>query len=510
MITSQIHLSNLISIIANKFYNVDMTTSLTISSLLISIISMIEFNLNLLYLLIPGLFIGCLYYFKNINIFNKNFYTLSVYDTNIITDFLWYMKEYPDFFDKNYNLDFGNTEYLRPGEWVYYPSFLPQNGTDITIKDTLFGITGYIKVKIVNYIYGYDKENRPQKRDRIYFQINISSLPRSSDNKSDINYIEFIQKHRQEKTLTITLYGIKYFPSTTEDYPYRTSYSTLYEGKPMSDKERYNKYLASYFSPVKNEIWKRIEQIHYNPESILNLGQIPNFNILAYGPPGSGKSTFAYRIAMALNRHLISIDLSTLCDLPLYTIYSLIISPTRCGLTYSSNQCVIILEEFDRAIFTLNQRQKKRDLLICPPWMMKEEFMQDKEEKKKGKDKKEDEEGRTKNFDLGDLLELLQGPIPNSGSIIIATTNHYEKIKEILPALFRPGRLTPIKFDYLDYTTLQELSMFYFQKELTIPKIDNINIPTSKIIDLSIRYKLANDFDSFQKELESLVVTHLG
>ena len=270
----------------------------------------------------------------------------------------------------------------------------------------------------------------------------------------------------------------------------------------MKTEEGYKKYLASYFSPIKNEIWKRVEKIHYNPQSIIDAGQIPNFNILAYGPPGSGKSTFAYRLAMTLNRHLISIDLSTCCDLPLHVVYSLFCQPYY-GNRFNSTEpkkCIIILEEFDRAIFTLNQKQKKRDMMFCLPWMNNQKV------EKENEKAEEKEEGRIKNFDLGDLLELLQGPIPNSGGIIVATTNHYEKIKEILPALFRPGRLTPIKFDYLNWDSLQELSLFYFQKELTIPKIDCINIPTSKLIDLAMN----NDFETFQKELKILSSNNLG
>mgnify|MGYP000950666469 CR=1 FL=1 len=207
---------------------------------------------------------------------------------------------------------------------------------------------------------------------------------------------------------------------------------------------------------------------------------------------------------MTLNRHLVSIDLSTCCDLPLHVVYSLFCEP------YYSNRhkpiepkkCIIILEEFDRAIFTLNQKQKTRDMILCPPWMNSQKIEKEEKEEKE----KEKEEGRIKNFDLGDLLELLQGPIPNSGGIIVATTNHYEKIKEILPALFFFFILTPIKFDYLNWDSLQELSLFYFQKELTIPKIDCINIPTSKLIDLAMN----NDFETFQKELKILSSNNLG
>lgn len=501
--TFQIHLSNLISILGSKFYNLDTTTSITISSLVISILSLIELEFVKSYIYPYSFFLlifPIYYYYNRKGLFSNSHYKLNVYNTDLLSDVLWYMKEYPHFFDKNYDIEFGNVEYIRVQEWFETPEYVPKDGTKINIQDSLFCITGFINVFVVNYIYSYDKENHPLKRDRIYFEFNISR-----DKTLANNYITFITKHRKEKTSSITLYGVKYFPIKDEEWPVYISRIELYEGKPVSKEEGYKKYLASYFSPIKNEIWKRVEKIHYNPQSIIDAGQIPNFNILAYGPPGSGKSTFAYRLAMTLNRHLISIDLSTCCDLPLHVVYSLFCQPYY-GNRFNSTEpkkCIIILEEFDRAIFTLNQKQKKRDMMFCLPWMNNQKIEKGEKENEKDEEK---EEGRIKNFDLGDLLELLQGPIPNSGGIIVATTNHYEKIKEILPALFRPGRLTPIKFDYLNWDSLQELSLFYFQKELTIPKIDCINIPTSKLIDLAMN----NDFETFQKELKILSSNNLG
>lgn len=483
---NNIHLSNLISIGLNKMYNFDIPTSMTISTLVISLIGMVEFSMYYLFLFIPA---GFYYYFKFYSKRKTDTYTISIHDPNLISNILWYIQEYPNFFDKKYDIQFGNKEYIS--DWDIDDIFIPENDSQININDTLFGISGYITVKLFNYTHSYDKEGKPQKRYRIYFEFNLKYNDKS-------NYIEFIEKHKKEKTTIYYTYGIKYFPKQGEYCGVHILNTLLFKGTRLTDKERYQKYISSYFSPIKNELWKRIEKVHNNPESILKLGQIPSFNLLAYGPPGSGKSTFAYRIAMALNRHLVSIDLSTCCELPIENIFTIINKPpTSIVTSFEAKECVIVFEEFDRAIFRLNEKQKKREKLL--EYYLNTDKSEMKEEKIESK----------KEFDLGDLLELLQGPIPNSGSIIIATTNHYEKIKEILPALFRPGRLTPVKFDYLDFNTLQELSLFYFQKELTIPKIDTINIPTSKIIDLAITYNLENNFDGFQKELNGLVSTHL-
>ncbi len=103
------------------------------------------------------------------------------------------------------------------------------------------------------------------------------------------------------------------------------------------------------------------------------------------------------------------------------------------------------------------------------------------------------------------MLELFQGPVPIKNRIIIATTNNFEKIRTALPALFRAGRMTPVHFDYLDWNSLNELCMYYFQTILTIEPRP-ITIPTSQIIELAIKYVLTKkSFAEFQCELVDLL-----
>ena len=97
---------------------------------------------------------------------------------------------------------------------------------------------------------------------------------------------------------------------------------------------------------------------------------------------------------------------------------------------------------------------------------------------------------------LSDLLELFQGPVPIKDRMVIATTNRYEDIKNIIPALFRAGRLTEMEFGYIDWGSFCELCRYYFSKDPTIDKVD-INIPTSQITELVTKYILNKDFDGF-------------
>lgn len=115
-----------------------------------------------------------------------------------------------------------------------------------------------------------------------------------------------------------------------------------------------------------------------------------------------------------------------------------------------------------------------------------------------------DEDNKSNILRLADLKELLQPAVPIKDRIIIATTNHYDKIKNCMPALFRSGRMSSIEFGYLDWSTLNKLTNYYFKMDMVVQPF-KICIPTSEIIELAVRIKLNNDsFSNFQHELMRL------
>lgn len=114
-----------------------------------------------------------------------------------------------------------------------------------------------------------------------------------------------------------------------------------------------------------------------------------------------------------------------------------------------------------------------------------------------------DDDNRSNILRLSDMLELFQGPVPVKDRIIIATTNNFDKIKNSMPALFRSGRMSVVNFEYLDWISLNKLTMYYFKQEMNSNPFE-ITIPTSQIVELAVKYVLMNDFDGFKKELGNL------
>lgn len=113
-----------------------------------------------------------------------------------------------------------------------------------------------------------------------------------------------------------------------------------------------------------------------------------------------------------------------------------------------------------------------------------------------------DDDNKSNVLRVSDLLELFSPSIPIKGRLIIATTNHLEKMRAAIPALFRAGRMTTVLFDYLDWTSLNQLTMYYFKQEMTLQEF-TVTIPTSEIVELAIKYNLISaDFIDFEQELK--------
>jgi hypothetical protein len=380
--------------------------------------------------------------------------------------------------------------------------------------------------------------------------------------KGSRNYIQDVEEYLSHNTRygnTIELFYYKILSTTMIKY--------CFYNNPIADWEKDVDLLkAEFFSPHKNYLLSI-----YKKKSELTIGNTANSwnNLILWGIPGIGKSSFIYRLAMMLKLSILSVDLSLYLGKKkeLYSIFferefSL---PSKAEKEQPIQNKIIVLEEFDYALEKILDIEKifqHKDLLKKEYLTMKNEEIKSRTKKiidgfESGGDKKPqsldsatdykkyldvemsmdsysndpqfaklkqkqkfdneliqinidldsilkktDEDNKSDTLRLSDLLELFQGPVPVSNRIIVATTNNFEKIKDSIPALFRAGRLSPLKFDYLDWTALNELTNYYFGRYLTIPE-KKVKIATSFIIELAIKYSIVNSpFEEFQEELQ--------
>lgn len=425
------------------------------------------------------------YIYKNKNGDSEKLKTSSIKLCNIedINELQTYMKEYKDFFDKFYDTILGNLDTANSTKDninVYHKSKFLETNQKIKFNDTNFNVSGFIEIEIYSKDIGDDK-----KKLTIDIKYPVIYIYRNSNMRADIYYEKMKEQNAtnfKEKN-NITLYYTKViFDKGIEDF--YNHKLVFYEGPKNNLDQRKQECMDTFYHQQKNYLLSFIDKIQNHSGFFRQVGQTGQFNMLLHGPPGTGKSTFVYRLAMSTNRHIISIDLNNVVHKR--NAYQIIQNPYNKDMKPS--EYIILFEEFDNVVLNLKEKETS-----------KYKLNNKKEDSNDTQTYKQIIENIIDDFELNDLLEIFQGPVPREGQIIIATTNKYDDIKEICPALFRPGRLTPIEFGYMTHQEVNKLSNLYFGRNVDIKF--NPQIPTSKIIEIALYAKLINDPEYFVQEL---------
>lgn len=395
-------------------------------------------------------------------------------------------------------------------------------------NDLIHGVEGYISTKFTTA--------RDHKNEIIYnYEMKLcikKNIP------SDQCYINQLERYVDKQTRMGKIVDLRYYKIMPKNL-ITTSFYTEDVDKWRQD----CKYMEeTFFSEHKEFLFSVMKsKVKYDISTAGGWN-----NMILHGPPGCGKSSVVCRIATLMKKAIISVDLSLYLDKKkeLYALFhgQEFALPEGDKLYSVPNNCIIILEEFDHTINKLMDLEKiyqlKQDL-IETDFKNKQNAMlesasepevaisqSDKRDYQTELIARESMDGRrpgkpsiskitheidqalhTNNLNvksdilrLKDLLELFQGPIVIKDRLIIATTNYYDDIKNSLPALFRPGRMSPLHFTYLTWGLLEELSQYYFGKPMTIePR--TITIPTSQIVEMALKYQLSDNHDGFQEEL---------
>lgn len=254
-------------------------------------------------------------------------------------------------------------------------------------------------------------------------------------------------------------------------------------------------YIDTFFHPDKENLWKAASMVHFHPEKFKEQGQAARHTIIAYGPPGTGKSTYAYRLAKALGRHIICINLNDINNK--YDVLQIFAVPNPSIV--GKQKPLYVLDEFDSVVERLVQRdaikQQLRESII-------KKYQESTENKISFKEALEEIDTPDDGLTLHDLLSITQGTIPIDDLMVVATSNHFEKIRNMIPALFRHGRLTPVKFDYLEVSVIDQMTMHYFGREIS--KDPDLKLPTQPKIPTSWYTDIIathNDYEIFKSML---------
>lgn len=475
---------------------------------------LITLDVNILYAFfgISLIVLFCIIVYKRGNIIMKRYgsqyVSIKLYKSDIIQVFVEYVKINKEFFELANDTDIGDSDLIckfangigksSQLDYTEMNSIMQAKNTNIYFDDKNLNIKGYYSWKIYEHIV---RENDKSCTLNLkYIDINIKT-----DNANNIypeGIIESISEYVNNKNKDQISLG--YIKLLNEG---QTHDVTFYSGKREPLEILENKYIKTLFHQERDRLWEIIKNNIINPDFYTNRGQHGRISFLFHGPPGTGKSTFAYRIAMCLHRHIISLDLRTHTKA---IIYQILQKPyiRRCK---SYKDVIYLFEEFDISIKELYQKQNA-SLVQETDYQNKIKYINFDKYDKSEFDMKDKYDQYITNirsqFSLRDLLEIFQGPIPFESMILLASTNKYDEINNMCPELFRPGRMTPIHFGYIDKNTIQDICKFYFNKKITYRLPDQITIPTSQIIDLALEaLTLSNNkaFKYFSDKLEKLL-----
>jgi len=345
----------------------------------------------------------------------------------------------------------------------------------VYFNDTNFNQSGFLHCKT---------HTLKLEKEILYFNDIILHINKSNYTNDCKNYLEQISDYIKEYNLNVGVIEIE-FIKLLKTCVLRTH---LFKGKLVDLKNENIELYDSYFHKNKSII-----------NDLINNTTSYN-NIILYGPGGTGKSKFIYLCARLLQCNVLSIDLSLYINnkTDLFTIFA------GCRLDYDmpKHKCfsykkymysgfddkkvIIVLEELDYAIDAILENENSL----------------------KNENSSKSDKTTTSNIDksdmlhLSDLLELFQSIVPYSNRYIFATTNNLDKVKDIIPPLFRPGRLTPISHTYIEWKELNEICQYYYNEITTLEPV-NILIPTSQIIEEITQFKLNNKtFLEFEMHLK--------
>ncbi len=217
----------------------------------------------------------------------------------------------------------------------------------------------------------------------------------------------------------------------------------------------------SLFGRKLKSVFEKCCDVFRNPEKYYSRGGART-SVLLYGPPGTGKSMIVNRLSEELNLHVAEIDFLSLTPEEAH-------SCVRELNLHPCSEFILHLGEIDILIEELIRREERVKISEKNLY-----FSTVSRSKRSSRDSDDDDEEEIpsdrKKILFSNLLEIFQGAIPCHGAIVIATTNHYEKMMKIpgyeerVEALFRDGRMTPVKIDYVSSETLDEITSFYFGK----------------------------------------------
>lgn len=262
-----------------------------------------------------------------------------------------------------------------------------------------------------------------------------------------------------------------------EDINKKQDYLELYKFREYWDRVRHQRKrsIDSVFldDGLKEEIFDYLNLFIEKEKWYLENGIPYHTGILLYGIPGSGKTSLVKAIASELRRELYILSSSWL-----YKISD--------AVSELPENCILLIEDIDTdSVVTHRSKPKRLDSGIGAEVAFSDDEMR---------------EEMMKSFsfaNLSDVLNSIDGIIVNHGRLLIATTNHREKLD---PALLRSGRFD-LKIE-MGYATEHVVRQFFnrFYPDFSLP---NFRVK-ERITSAKIQFLVLKNLDKPQEVFNTI------
>lgn len=235
---------------------------------------------------------------------------------------------------------------------------------------------------------------------------------------------------------------------------------------------------------------------------------------LFYGHPGCGKTSSVTAMALYDNRHIIEVPFSRIKTNKEFE--ELINLDHIDDVKFNKDEIILLFDEIDINNKVLS-RKNDSDNTNEINTIIKALGLVNKtnENQKINKDNSCDTDSPvivsnstnfnhldTESINLGTFLSRLDGIGNYDGLIMIATTNHLDKLD---PAIYREMRLTPYYFDYLRQIDIRNMIEKYFETKLSNELIDMLPDRKDKITPAKLRH-IIQDFIHENDNINKIII----
>ncbi len=375
-------------------------------------------------------------------------------------------------------------------------------------------VPSYMKDKTISYLVNFG--NNINIGNGLYLDYTYHSVQMSKESKTDGNWKVNIVVKSNEKTIeeisTFINNCIKVYDEFLEEKSKNKIYHFIFQGSTDRNGTKKLNFSASMLSNFSNpnrmcyETFSNLESEH-NKMLIKDINRLKDLEYykktgnkrkkgyLFYGPPGCGKTSSVIAMALEDKRHIIEVSMSRLkTNEELENLFNL---TEIQGVKFSKNQVILLFDEIDTGISTLQKRKSENKSSNETNSQKKDEIilkLLNKDDETSYSDfmKKDND-----NINLGCILSRFDGVGNYNGIIIIATTNCKDRLS---PALYRNGRLNPVFFNYASKDQIKSMIEKFYDVLLNENEVENLPDTSSQISHSTVK-KLIDDYDNNLPEL---------